>query len=186
MTTEARTNLGPPAASPADAPRNIHRLVTRSGCGDNLLPRRSDTPRAAASLANRWSTDGPQTVQRLTAHFDHLPATAATCHPGIQPHLGLPPFSPADGFRAHCPQPVHHRWAAIRCRHYCHCCLFRQIRGPFPDKTHLSRHDKQAYQKRIRTGAERRRNGSAIRRPISCGLPRRPASILAAASCPPL
>jgi len=254
MTTEARTNLGPPATSPTHTPRNTHRLVTRSGCGDNLRPRRSDTPRTAASPANRWSTDGPQTVQRLAAHFglfrrchdhrcrnktrassnrrrrtiiglsaasthlgprrqpatstsrhtsghchlhqqtvqglaahfDHLPATAATCHPGVQTHLGRPPFSPADGFRAYCPQPVHHRRAAIRCRHCCHCCLCRQIRGPFPDKTHLSRHDKQAYQKRIRTGAERRRNGSAIRRPKSCGLLRRPASILAAASRSPL
>ena len=92
MTTEARTNLGPPAASPADAPRNIHRLVTRSGCGDNLLPRRSDIPRAAASPANRWSTDGSKARCPLRA-LSMMPWPPTT---DAGTKLG-PPATVADG-----------------------------------------------------------------------------------------
>ncbi len=55
MTTEARTNLGPPATSSTHTPQTAHRLVTRSGCGDNLPPRRPDTPRAAAIFTSRRS-----------------------------------------------------------------------------------------------------------------------------------
>ena len=173
MTTDAGTKLGPPATV-ADGQSSGSLPPRRtSGQGGNLPPRRPDTPRATAIFTSRRSrgslptsgTSRPrrqpatstsrhtsglrhfhqQTVQGLAAHFDHLPASAATCHPGVQTHLGLLPFSPADGFRAYGPQPVHHRRATIRCRHCCHCYRFRQIRGPFPDKTHLSRHDKQAY-----------------------------------------
>ncbi|SOB92864.1 hypothetical protein SAMN05428964_101658 [Thalassospira xiamenensis] len=76
MTTEARTNLGPLATSPTDARRTPQRLATRSGHGDNLLPRRSDTPRAAASPANRWSTDGSKArcpLRALPGHGGNLP-----------------------------------------------------------------------------------------------------------------
>jgi len=102
MTTEARANLGPPATSPTHTPRNTHRLVARSGHGGNLSPRRPDTPRAAASLANRWSTDGPQTAQRLAAHFglfrrchDHRP-------PMPEQNSGLQQPSPTASHRALC------------------------------------------------------------------------------------
>lgn len=52
---EARTNLGPLATSPTDARRPPQRLATRSGHGDNLLPRRPDTPRATAIFTSRRS-----------------------------------------------------------------------------------------------------------------------------------
>jgi len=65
MTTEVRTNLGPPATSPTDARRNTHRLVTPSGHGDNLLP----DVQTHLGPPPAPPTDGPQTPQSLAAHF---------------------------------------------------------------------------------------------------------------------
>ncbi len=125
------TKLGPPT----DGPQTAHGLAARS------------------AHSRQWHdheagrTSGLQQPRQLTPHGPlggSLPAstTAATCHPDVQTNLGRSPFSPTGGLRAHCPQPVHHRRATDHCCRCCHCCRLRQIRGPFPDKTHLSRHDK--------------------------------------------
>ena len=133
-----------PDKTRASSNRRRRTIIGRFAASITVRPRRqpaTSTTRHTSGVRHFHR----QTVFWLAAHFGHFPATATTCHADIQTHLGSLPFSPADGFRAHCPQPVHHRRGTIRCRHCCHCCLFRQIRGPFPDKTHLSRHDKQAY-----------------------------------------
>ena len=74
---EARTNLGPPATSPTDASQTAHRFVARSRHGDNLPPRRPDTPRAFAIFTDRRSsgvllptlstTNGPQITAATAA-----------------------------------------------------------------------------------------------------------------------
>jgi len=82
MTTEARTNLGPPAASPTHTPRNTHRLVTRSGHGDNLRP----DVQTHLGPPPASPTDGPQTVHRrpkaslpISGSFDDAMTTDHRC-----------------------------------------------------------------------------------------------------------
>jgi hypothetical protein len=128
-----RTNLGPSSDSPSDGPR--------ARCPPRPV-RHGHNHRRRTNLGPPATQPSPTDNHRALCRLDHRPAKATNCHPDIQTHLGHPPFSPADGLQAHCPQPVHHRRATIRCRHCCHFCRFRQIRGPFPDKTHLSCHDK--------------------------------------------
>ncbi len=85
-------------------------------------------------------TSGLQQPRQLTAHGPPTgslpaPATAATCHPDVQTHFGPLPFSPADGLRAHCPQPAHRRLATdhcCRCRRCCHRCRSPANLGSFP------------------------------------------------------
>jgi hypothetical protein len=131
-------SLPAPPVSHHRRPLTAHGIAASSGLFRQCHDHEARTHLGPPAIS---PTDGPLTATGSLP----APATAATCHPDVQTHLGLPPFSSADGFRAHCPQPVHHQGATNHCHHHCHCCRFRQIRGPFPDKTHLSRHDKQAY-----------------------------------------
>jgi hypothetical protein len=171
MTTDARTKLGPPATA-ADGPSSgALPPQSPSGHGGNLPPRRPDTPRAFAIFTGRRSsgvlpTSGTSRPQRqpATPTSRH---TSGRCHFHRQTDFGrtAPNLSTADG-----PQ-ITAATAAISAA---------SGKSGVPSPTR--RTSPVMTNKRVRTGAECRRNGFAIRRPISCGLPRRPASILAAAS----
>jgi hypothetical protein len=98
--SEASTHRWPLPSPTADGPQATHGLAARSGhfrrCHDREARTNLGPP---ATLP----TDGPQTVHGLVAHFDHLPATATTCLPGVQKNHELQPTSPAGGPPARCP-----------------------------------------------------------------------------------
>jgi len=129
---QPRTHLGPPPALasrwPTDGPQPRYPLRPFRQCHDHRRPdktrassnRRRPTiiglsaasitvrPRRQPATSTTRHTSGVRHFHRQTvfwraAHFGHFPATATTCHADIQTHLGLLPFSPADGLRAHCP-----------------------------------------------------------------------------------
>ncbi len=151
----------PKASLPTPAPFGNPTISKPGQISGLLQPSPTDNHRALCRL------DAPR-VKATTCHLDvqthlgPLPSSPAN-RPGARCPLrsssghggSLPPRRPdtpraaaiftSRRFSGALPQPVHRRRATIRCRLCCHCCRFRQIRGPFPDKTHLSCHDKQAY-----------------------------------------
>ncbi len=101
----ARTNFGPPATSPPDAPRIARRLVACSDQGNNLPPRRPDTPRATAIVTSRWSrgslpTSGTSRPRRQPATQTSRP-TSGCCHFHRQTDFGR--TAPT------CPPPTGHK-----------------------------------------------------------------------------
>ena len=156
---------------PTDGPRARCPLRSSSGHGANLPPRHPDKLRAFAIPANRrlsgfWPaliTLGPDGISGNRFGPDTLRASVIFAKDGLRAHgPTCPPSAGQSPLLPLLPPPAN--------------------RDTFPDKTHLSRHDKQAYSKPVSPGAKCRRNGSAIHRPISCGLPRRPVCVFAAAS----
>ena len=138
---EARTNLGPPATSLTDGPQMVHRLfahfdhlpVTATICHPDVQTNHELQPTSPAGgpparcLLRPWRQLAIPTSRHTSGrrHLHHQTAFGRTS----------PNLSTADA-----PQPVAATAAAAAI-----AATLRQIRGPFPDKTHLSRHDKQAY-----------------------------------------
>lgn len=185
----------------ADAPeRADHATQTAPQTGLLATNKARTDPRRTPDKLRAFRRPRRQTAIGLSSDGAHLPVPAATCRSGVQTNLGLAPSSPSspvspvltslasfqhscpeDGLRAYGPHLSIVGGGSPAAASAAIAAAPGEFNAPLPKRrtSPVMTNDRVSL---LNPGAERRRNGSAIRRSISCGSPRHPLCVFVPAS----